>query len=327
MKKIALLLAVLAGCGVFEEPSIVIDLRVIGMSADPPEQVVAIDLAQPMPSEILAELESTDITAWVADPRRSRQLRWSMTLCLTDDNGRCDLTLPYKDLGGGVLEDPDEHSVGQYPFATLHADETLLLMLQKAVEIHPVQALGGIDLTAMLRIGGVDEPPENDIYAAKSVRFSPEFPVGRQANRNPGIEMIDSATVGTGADVDIFERRCADVLEQGVEPTYLSPGATVTLFPIETSNTREQYVAPTLDGGSLMLEESVSYQWLAEAGSWSDETTGGGHDVLGNQSLLGSDWTAPRSIPTDEYPVRIWMIQRDERLGSRVYETCIVVQR
>jgi hypothetical protein len=332
VNKLAPLLVTLAGCGVFEEPSIVIDLRVVGMVADPPEQVIDVDLARPMPSEIIASLEETEIRAWVADPRRTRQLRWSMTLCLVDDNGRCDLTLPYQELGGGVLEDPEEHDKGQYPTALIVPagfSDTFLQMLQKSVETNPVQALGGIDLTVMLRVGGVDDPPENDIYAAKLVRYSPNYPVGRKetVNRNPDVMMLDSALVGGGPDIDIVERRCGDVLEPGVAPTRLPTGTTVTLFPIEAANTRQMYIAPTLDGGALTLEESVSYQWLAEAGSWSDETTGGGHDVLGNQSLLGSDWTAPRSIPTADYPVRIWMIQRDERLGARVFETCIVVQR
>ncbi|MDX2091622.1 MAG: hypothetical protein SFX73_27425 [Kofleriaceae bacterium] len=332
VNKLALLLLVLAGCGVFEEPSIVIDLRVIGVVADPPEQVIDVDLAQPMPSEIIDALEITDITAWVADPRRTRQLRWSMTLCLVDQQGRCDLTLPHQELGSGLLEDPDEHTSAQRPSASIVPSgypDTLLAMLQKAIEANPVQALGGIDLTVMLRVGGVDEPPENDLYAAKLVRYSPNYPVGRKetVNKNPTIQTLDAARVGSGGDVDINERRCADPLEPGELATSLNEAASVTLFPIESADTRQMYVAPTLDGGAIMLEETVSYQWLAETGSWSDETTGGGRDILGNQSLLGSDWTSPRSVPTNEYPVRIWMIQRDERLGVNVYETCILVTR
>ena len=122
-----------------------------------------------------------------------------------------------------------------------------------------------------------------------------------------------------------MRRRCGDP-PNGQPITYVDPGDSVTLFPIEPDGVREQYLAPTLDGQAIELEETISYQWLASSGSWSDETTGGGHDVLGNQSLLGSDWTAPRgAIPADGYPVSIWMIQRDERLGVNVFETCIVV--
>lgn len=326
MKRL-LALCALAGCGVFEEPSIVLDLRVIGMTSEPPEQVVDVDLADPMSTDVLGQLRTVEVTAVVADPNQRRALRWTMTLCLVDQEGRCDLTQPSKELGGGVIEDPDDATAGQYPTASIVPDLELLAMLQRAVEANPVQALGGVDLTVMLQIGGVDAPPEDDVFAAKLVRVSPRYPAARTANVNPTVTSIDAALVGVSSiDVDIFERRCTDPPVPG-ESTTLRAGQTVTLFPIEPDGTRQQYVAPTLDGQSIMLEESITYQWLAEYGSWSDETTGGGHDILGNQSLLGSDWTAPRNIPAGQsIKTSIWIIQRDERLGVRVFETCIIVE-
>jgi len=68
----------------------------------------------------------------------------------------------------------------------------------------------------------------------------------------------------------------------------------VTLYPDETNGTREVYYAPTLSGGSELLTETLTYQWLATAGGFSDATTGGGHDILGNQSLLGTVWQHAR---------------------------------
>ena len=103
----------------------------------------------------------------------------------------------------------------------------------------------------------------------------------------------------------------------------MTPGDVVTLFPNEANDTRENYAVPGLDGTTILLEESVSYQWLTTYGGWSDETTGGGHDILGNQSLLGSDWTAP--FTNTELDVTLWMIQRDERFGVTPIETCITV--
>lgn len=95
----------------------------------------------------------------------------------------------------------------------------------------------------------------------------------------------------------------------------------MTLFPVEESTTREDYVTPGLDGSSNDVTETISYQWLATDGSWSDNTTGGGHDPLGNQSLLGSDWRAP-NLAGGEKLVTLWMIQRDERLGTSWAEGC-----
>lgn len=322
MVKRLLALCALAGCGAFEEPSIVRDLRVLAMVADRPEQVIHVDLNDPTSMDVLDDLQPVQITAYVAEPDKHRKLRWSMMLCLVDKEGRCDLSKPYKDMGGGEIGDPDDSPSAQRPIASVLGDRdvTYLLMLREAIEANPVAALGGVDLTVMLRVGGVDEPPENDRYAAKLVRISPDYPAGRTANRNPEIDDVDSASA-TNSSAKVREGRCSDETFN----TILEPGETVTLFPLERDGTREHYLAPTLDGGSVMLDESISYQWLATAGSWSDETTGGGHDILGNQSLLGSDWTAPRSVPYANYPVSIWMIQRDERLGARVYETCIRV--
>jgi hypothetical protein len=320
-----LLACALAGCGAFEEPSIVLDLRVIGMVADPPEQIVHVDLNDPAGTDVVDQLEPVMVTAYIADPDKHRKLRWSMMLCLVDKEGRCDLSKPYKDMGGGEIEDPDDYAKAQHPSAEVFGDRDVnyFVMLREAIEANPVQALGGVDLTVMLRVGGVDEPPENDIYAAKLVRISPDYPAGRAANKNPEIDDVDSAST-TDPGAKVGERRCADTPTTVVAAS-MQAGGTITLFPLEHDGTREHYVAPTLDGGSVMLDESLSYQWLATAGSWSDETTGGGHDILGNQSLLGSDWTAPRVVPHDNYRVSIWMIQRDERLGVRVYETCISV--
>ena len=46
--------------------------------------------------------------------------------------------------------------------------------------------------------------------------------------------------------------------------------------------------------------------------------------MLGNQSLLGTEWRAPRQLDA-AINVSIWMIQRDERFGVSWFETCIQV--
>jgi hypothetical protein len=193
-----------------------------------------------------------------------------------------------------------------------------------------VNALGGVDLMIELRIGRSAAPRENDIYASKKLKISPRIPVERAANTNPAIAGIETAVDGllpvTGfASGNGQSVHCADPTYQGSR-AMAHPGDVITLFPNEASDTREDYAVPGLDGETIILKEAVSYQWLATYGSWSDETTGGGHDILGNQSLLGSDWTAPflgnRSDPLD---VSIWMIQRDERFGVTPVETCLTV--
>ena len=329
-------------CGTFEEPSIVLDLRVIAMRTDVgtgtpthADQVLDVDLTQePQVGDLLAQLQATSVTAWVADPNKDRRLVWSMTLCLPDEEGRCDLSLPHIEFGAGEIDDPDTSTSFQRPFAEIlpgdaQTGSTIVAMLLREIRENPVNALGGVDLLVQLQLGGADEPRANDIYAAKKLRISPRIPIERAPNTNPNITGIETA-VDNGAPVDNFRSsggqsiRCSDPGYQ-ISKSRVRPGDVVTLFPNEAGDTRENYAVPGLDGSTIILEETVSYQWFVTYGGWSDETTGGGHDILGNQSLLGSDWTAPPLGSRDFLDVSIWMIQRDERFGVTPIETCLTV--
>lgn len=335
-----------SGCGTFEEPSIVLDLRVVAMRTDilgddgfpdgKADQVLDVNLAngEPEIGDLLAQLRPTGITAWVADPGARRGLVWSMTLCLPDDEGRCDRALPHLEFAAGEIDDPDTSTSYQRPYGELLPSDTqtgttIVAMLLREIRENPVNALGGVDLIVQLQIGGVDEPRANDIYAAKKLRIAPRIPLERAPNTNPSITGMETAVNGLGpvpgfASSGGQSIRCADPAYQ-VSRAIVRPGDSVTLFPNEATGTRETYATPGLDGSTIIIEESVSYQWLATYGSWSDETTGGGHDILGNQSLLGSDWTAPSIGGRESLDVSIWMIQRDERLGVTPLETCITV--
>lgn len=316
----------LTGCATFEDPTIVLDLRVLAMTADVPEQIVDVDLERPDPALMLAQLRDTEIVALVADPGNARPLRWSMTLCLVDDEGRCDRTRPFAELGAGVIEDPEDTYEAQRPrasiLATVHAP-TLLAIITAAVEDNPVEALGGVQYTVVLGVGDVDDR-STDVYAAKHLRMSPRVPAARMANRNPSVMAVDAA-LSTGAVISVQANiRCGQRILDGQPVPRVPPGARLTLFPVEPDDVREDYVVPTLDGNTAQLKETITYQWLATYGAWTDEFTGGGHDALGNQSLLGSDWVAPRNVSRDLL-VSLWMIQRDERLGGSWYETCVLV--
>ncbi len=351
MRLVALAALAASACGTFEEPSIVLDLRVIamrtdiGMSPTKADQVIDVDLdTMPQISELLSQLRDTAVTAWVADPGGAEEdpLLWSMTLCLPDEEGRCDRGLPHIEFGASVIDDPEGAAVAQRPFAIITPTDpatgsTIVAMLVEAIDENPVNALGGVDLMIELRIGRVSAPREDDIYAAKKLRIAPRVPIERAANTNPSITGIETAINGF-TKVDNFGSefglsvRCGDKGFDGaygdralVEKALVNPGDAVTLFPNEASGTREDYAVPGLDGKTIILEESISYQWLATYGGWSDETTGGGHDILGNQSLLGSDWTAPFIGNRDHLDVSIWMIQRDERFGVTPIETCLTV--
>ena len=318
MKWLALA-CVLAGCTTFEDPTIVLDLRVLAMRAEPPEQVIDVDLAEPpSPTDVLAQLAPTEVCALVADPGQRRSLLWKMTMCLPGDDDRCDPAHPQVELGSGVLGDPDEAMAGQELCVTVFPDQRMLSVLLAALDADILRGLGGLDFVVELQIGGEAADRELDVVGAKTVRVSPRIPDARSANNNPTIEFLDASVAGAG--LVVAPCRCAQCSAMAT----VGAGAVVTLYPVEPETVREDYVVPTLDGQTAMLTETMTYQWLAGRGSFSDATTGGGHDLLGNQSLLGSEWRAPRGIDGDTL-VPIWMIQRDERLGVSWYETCIRV--
>jgi hypothetical protein len=75
---------------------------------------------------------------------------------------------------------------------------------------------------------------------------------------------------------------------------------------------RETYSVPTLDGSVRTFTENLRYSWLATAGSFSDEHTGGPVDAFGNHPLLRTRWTAPPAAG----PVELWVVVRDERGGT-----------
>ena len=335
---LATVICAAAGCTTFEDPSIVLDLRIIAVTTmqrtvtdvhDPvispsygPEQVIDIDFTKPPnPTEILAQLKPVSIEVVVADPATHRDLKWSMRLCILGEDDRCDETHPVIDLGSGLIGDPDDTLAPQRPTADVIPDQKLLVILKEAVEANPVQALGGIEYGVEI---AVEDPadPSQVVYGAKHLRVSGRLPPERGANLNPYINYLDAAVGGIG--ILIPRCRCAQAEEPDCNIPQMDSGTTVTLFPVEPETAREDYYAPTLTGGAALLTETITYQWLAAKGSFSDQTTGGGHDVLGNQSLLGTEWRTPRGVKQPEL-VPIWMIQRDERYGVNVLETCIEV--
>jgi hypothetical protein len=334
---LAPVICVLAGCTTFEDPSIVLDLRIIAMTATDsadfipgdtsisssrgPEQVIDIDFEKPNVTEILAQLRPTTISAVIADPGAHRDLKWSMTLCILDMADRCDLAHPTIELGSGLISDPDDSLAIQRPTADIIPDQKLLTILREAVEANPVQALGGIEYGVVLTVTDLTDPSVV-VHGAKHLRVAGRFPPDRTANTNPFINYLDAAIAGIG--ILIPRCRCALVETNNCDVPVVDAGSVITLFPVEPESVREVYVAPTLTAGSERLTETIRYQWLAAHGSFSDETTGGGHDVLGNQSLLGTEWRAPRGV-TEPLDVPIWMVQRDERYGANLLETCIRV--
>jgi hypothetical protein len=293
------LLAVLAACGTFEDPAVVIDLRILAMTAEPPEQVLAFDPADPF----AVELSPVEVCALVADPTRNRALNWSMTLCPPQAGGRCADDRPSLLLEEGIVEDP-EGEFRTLACATVPAGDEVRAIIQDTIEHDDVSP----------RFSGEAEA----VYGVKSVRYSPLQPAERVANTNPHIERY--AVSEQGIEVDqLHPRRCT----RDTFPFTVGPGDRVIVVPIEPDGIREEYVVPTFEGGSRRFTEYMTYQWLAAGGTWSRFDSGGPRDPSGNRPAMGSTWTAPDVDQLVEIPV--WIVQRDERGGGSWFESCIRV--
>jgi hypothetical protein len=318
MVKRSILILALAACGKFEDPDIVIDLRPISIAADRPEQVVTVD-AMSQPTDILAQLKDTVLTVVISDLNFERGIRWSAEVCYDLDDDRCDHDSPYEMLGSGTWDDPDLGPYRPYPTLTIPADGNLLGILVDELDNDALHGLGGLTFNLSLRIGGVDADPSLDQFLTKQMMVSPAIPAGRLANHNPTLDGFDAQLDG-GEDFVLPTGRCGGPST----PVLVAPGQTLRIEPIENVATRETYQVPAIDGTTRTFTEAVTYQWLATGGKFSSGNTGGGHDAFGNLQPTHTDWTAPKV--DDAMRVSLWIIQRDERLGVTLWESCVVVQ-
>lgn len=317
MKRLLLAL-VCAACNHFEDPAVVIDLRPIAMRADIPEQVIDI-AAGTTADQVLAQLVDTHVCVLLSDLNFERRVRWSAEVCNLTGGERCDHDSPWESLGSGVWDDPDTSPA---PCLTIPADGNLIGILYDELQNDTLHGLGGEYVGLSLKFGGEGTDPALDQYAAKEMLVSPRIPQSRTPNANPFIDHIDSQLNDDGNTFALPLGRCGDQ----PAPLTVAPGTAVRMEPIEPAGVRETYSVPTIDGQTRTFTEALTYQWLATAGKFSDSSTGGGHDAFGNLIPVKTEWTAPSAKnldgPTD---VRVWIIQRDERLGVAWYEACVRV--
>ncbi|WP_428263313.1 hypothetical protein [Haliangium sp.] len=328
-----------ASCGNFELPSLVLDLRILGMISEPPEVIVPLT-----PDSDLGDLPRVDVSvcALVSDPNADRRLSYRMTACWPTESLRCDdparAAFP---LAGTAAEpwvsidDPEQASGPDggpvEVCGLLRANSVLPALLLDQIEVagsleavaaEAAGAGGNIDVQVELAVRGADEDEELAQYGSKRARFGLPLPPERVANQNPGMDDL-MATVEDAAAVSAPVARCGD----SSAPLEVRAGEVVEFEPVEAEGAREDYLVPTFDGGARMFTENLRYAWFATRGGWQREVSGGPRDFAGNEPPLSSEWTAPANpdVVGDGLEVRIWVVQRDERGGQSWRETCVRV--
>lgn len=303
-----------AACGDFESPDTVIDMRVLGMTIEPPEVVVDANLDEVS----LADIPDIRICALVADPADSRPLSYSMRACPPQSDLRCRESRAIADIVTAQIEDPEEAGAPVSMCGTLEPTGDLLLVVMESVSLDDLAGFGGVGVQIELR---VDAPGATE-FASKEMRFSPRVPHERVPNTNPtldGLVGLREANGQRNRDFEVPIGRCADI-----EPFTALAGEKISLLPAEPDGVREDYVVPTFDGASRGFTENLTYSWFATEGSWRTLRTGGRRDLAGNEPRIDGGWTAPRKpdVVGDGIDVPFWIVQRDERGGLAWYETC-----
>jgi len=246
-------LSLASACGSFQDETVVVDLRIIAIQAEPTEQVVEFDINNPPePVQLLEQLVPAKVCALVADGNFARPLTYTFTLCLGGNDGRCDSDAQ-PILATGMMDDPDLAVPEPQLCATVNPDGNLLAVLLESLQGDDFKGLGGVYYDVALRIGSADFDPSLDLFAAKSLRVMPKIPDTITANHNPTLDHFDAA-VDAAAAVPLPMGRCIDQ----TAPLELHVGQRVRLTPVEPPDARETYVAPTLDGQGRTFTEALT---------------------------------------------------------------------
>jgi hypothetical protein len=271
------LVLLVAGCAAdFDHPSVVLDLRVLAIRADPPELVLG------------DSLPPVDLQALVADPRDpQRTVRYHWHACGVTDDLRC-ASAPYElDLGGG---DAPMDAIS----ATLQIDGGLE---DSARDLDPFEGFLGTFFVTELTLGSSSGDATDAIKQVPAVTGIPPGP-DHVPNRNPRSPEVQHDGTDWPADQTLV----------------VAPGTEVSIEPVSPPADAEHYAVYRFDLDVQELDEHLSYDFFATAGSWSRDRSGGSPDPLATETSLASRWSAPPQ--TLDQPVTIWIVVRDGRGGT-----------
>ncbi len=268
----------------FDDPSLVKDLRVLGVRAEPPEFLVVDGAGNEW---------VVDLTVLLADPGGGgRALQCEVRTCLLGDSRTCEGVEGAQVLTAGPCADGETTFRVTVPWKSVEEQRARDPTWGTAVH-------SGIAVWLEVVVRGGERP----LYALKSVVFSPENPAGRTRNQNP---RIGEVRLNGGAWA-----------QPGAIP-YV-PGETVQVEVVPAEGAKEEYVLPSLmpPGGVEKLEEFMTVAFYADAGSFEDATRSDQPGNLfetapsGEEARLLTRWTAPDVGG----PVRFWFVLVDGRGG------------
>ena len=283
----------------FQPADTVVDLRVLGIKADPPEALVD-GTADANGTLTVTGVEDVTVTALLADPLHDTGTASVLpTVCLPSDGARCGPSAI--DLSSVVGPPPEvsfslAHQIKGDQLAALQS------LLAAAVKDDKLKGLFGVKVQLMLSVDTQD--PAGVQTALKTLVFSPRKPDGNpNKNHNP---------TATGLKViELNNHTETNRLAPG-EALSLKLGVQVGLRPLLADGSIEEYDTYDLQGKLVHLREGLS---------WSFYTTEGGDlDRSAADEPLAGVGDPPAGLVRFEAARAgqgtLWAVVRDGRSGT-----------
>jgi hypothetical protein len=295
-----------------DDPTTVKDLRVLGLSFEPPELMLEgcnaqllLGLAQPtdggLPTvdpALLAKLfvaaaQPLAFRALIADPAGAgRPLEYTVRACASSGDRTCNQPGEVVELARGSTTG-GELSLSVLPAAQLLADGTPLLL--RALELDGYKGLGGIRLPLVLEL--ISDTGEH-VFAQKLMVYSCQLLPQRKANLTPRLPGLTWRG----------ERWPEDEVKEHAGQ------AGVAIEPEDFTALEESYVEPSLALEPVELEESWKLNWMTTSGTFGAYGTGG-TDFSGETGRHQNTWR-PDPTATEPREVSLSFVVRDGRGGE-----------
>ena len=317
-----------AGCANFQDVSTIIDLRILGVMAEPPE--IYLDPATVDPTDE-TQVERSTVTALVVDPAgQMRPVSYAALACpreidtVTAATGRSGVVCAHDapttrevldPPGPRDTTDPGPQHLITFPFAASSRD------LAGAFALDPAAAAGfQLPIVIQLELAAGAE----SIVSTKRVIFSTpiEGHQDQSPNANPRIEKVT-----------VYQAR--DALANAIDPGELAPTVEgqppVVTVPLggqlwfePGGAVAEPYATRTLTRDNPpqviitdVAAETLRYAYFTTAGAFAPpETSTVLRPILDqDRAHIESRYSAPSVMP-DNPTLTIWIVVRDERGGA-----------
>jgi hypothetical protein len=313
MRRLALfaVLVTLAACaGNQDNPTNAHDLRVLGMSFEPPmlfAQVCPVSESAWLDPRLAVLTGPVALTTLIVDPAgEGRAISWDLTACASPGDRTCGTGPSYRlnsgTTGPGELRITTQRLAGQNPEelkpGNLGVPEFLAgtgtPLLQEVITKDPSTFLGGFNMPLVLHLKAGDE----EIYAEKLMVFHCKLMPGMAVNHTP---------IVPGLQLQGESWPEASIPE-------LQGGGPFAVIPEDFTDRLEKYVLPSYTFKPVQLSELWQISWRADLGSFSPGNTGGtGFDGM-EVGKHKTEWSPGEGAT--ERDVTFYAVVRDGRGGE-----------